>query len=128
MPVSSEYIDYVMEQLAPIGRIDKQRLFGGYGLSRDALQFALVSHNSLYFTVDDVTRPHYEQYGMPCFAYSTKHRHVSVRSYYEVPEEVLTDDELLREWVTQSLQVARRKTKSVKKRKVVKGTRRTQRK
>jgi len=85
------------------------RLFGGYALSRDGLQFAWVSGNTLYFTVDDLTRPQYEQRGMQYFAYLTARRRVQVRSYYEVPEEILTDEELLCSWVLQALEVAERK-------------------
>lgn len=120
MPVSSEYIGYVMEQLEPLGQVRKQRLFGGFALSRDGVQFALVIRNCLYFAVDDVTRPQYQRYGMQCFAYSTRKGQVQVRSYFEVPEEVLIDSEMLRAWVGQSLQVTQRKAKTTATKKAAK--------
>ena len=106
MAASAEYVDYVLELLEPLGRVKAARLFGGIGLSREAVQFALIMDNRLYFLVDDATRPKYEAAGMGPFAYDTKKRRVQVRSYYELPEDVLTDPDELRVWARESLRIA----------------------
>jgi DNA transformation protein len=106
---SAEYLEYVLELLAPIGPVKAARLFGGVGLSRGSVQFALIMDNRLYFVVDDATRPRYEAAGMESFAYDTKKRRVQVRRYYELPEDVLVDADLLRVWAQESLRIAARR-------------------
>lgn len=66
----------------------------------------MIMHNTLYFAVDEDTRKKYEQAGMQPFSYVTKKRWVQVRKYFELPEDVLTDPELLQLWANESIQVA----------------------
>lgn len=106
MTASSEYTEYVLELLEPIGPVRTGRFFGGVGISKASLQFAMIMGNSLYFAVDDDTRKKYEQAGMQPFSYMTKKGRVQVRKYYELPEEILTDAEQLRLWANESIQVA----------------------
>jgi DNA transformation protein len=109
--VSDEFTAYALEQLEAVGPVKAARFFSGTGLSRNGTQFAFVIGGSLYFVVDDETRQRYEAAGMQCFEYDTKKRRVQVRRYYEVPEEVLSDPESLREWANESLAVAARTAK-----------------
>lgn len=106
MSANAEYTEYVLELLAPIGPLRTSRFFGGVGLLRGSVQFAMIMGNSLYFVVDDNTRPKYEQAGMTSFSYTTRKGEVQVRRYFELPEEVLTDAEQLRLWVNESIRVA----------------------
>jgi len=106
MSVSNEYAEYVMELLEPIGRLHKARFFGGVALSHDGVQFAMLMDNSLYFVVDDSTRPNYEQRGMHAFSYLTKKGRIQIRKYFELPEAVLTDSEQVRQWAQASLRIA----------------------
>jgi len=106
MSASAEYTEYILEQLAPVGPLTTGRFFGGMGLSRGGVQFAMIMGNSLYFVVDDTTREKYAAAGMGCFSYLTKKRRVLVRKYFELPEDVLTDPEELRRWAKESMQVA----------------------
>lgn len=103
---SVEYTEYVLEMLEPIGPVRTGRFFGGVGVLSGSVQFAMVMGNSLYFVVDDSTRPKYEQAGMAPFSYITKKGRVQVRKYYELPEEVLTDPEQLRLWANESKRIA----------------------
>ena len=104
---SREYVDYLLDLLAPLGRLSSGRFFGGDSLKLDAVQFAMVMGNTLFFVVDDSTRANYEQKGMGCFWYHTKKKRVNVRKYYEVPAELIDDQNSLIEWARQSVQVAR---------------------
>ena len=106
MSASIEYTEYVLELLAPIGPLTTGRFFGGIGISRDAMQFAMIMGNSLYFAVDDTTREQYTAAGMACFSYLTKKGRVQVRRYFELPEEVLTDPAELRRWANEAMRVA----------------------
>lgn len=51
MPVSQEYLDYVLDLLSIVGPVTARRMFGGAGLYLKGLFFALVADDALYFTV-----------------------------------------------------------------------------
>ena len=106
MSPSSEYTAYILDLLAPIGPFTTSHFFGGVGLSRNGVQFAMIMGNSLYFVVDDTTREQYTAAGMACFSYLTKKGRVQVRRYFELPEEVLTDPAELRQWANEAMRVA----------------------
>lgn len=106
MSASTEYTDYVLEHLQALGRIETTTFFGGVGLLQDGKQFAMIMGNSLYFVVDDHTRPRYEQAGMTAFSYLTKKGRVQVRRYFELPEDVLTDAAILRIWAREAVLIA----------------------
>jgi len=111
MSASTEYTEYVLEQLAPIGALTTGRFFGGMGLARSGVQFAMIMGNSLYFVVDDTTREKYTTAGMTCFSYSTRKGRIQVRRYFELPEAVLTDPAQLQSWANEAIQVAGRTKK-----------------
>lgn len=107
MATNSEYANYLLEQLESIGAITMKRMFGGFCFTQHDLAFAILPDDTLYFVADDNTRPQYEAYGMPCFAYDTKHGRRQVRRYFAVPEEVVADSELLQVWAKIAIQAAR---------------------
>lgn len=115
MSASAEYTEYVLELLASVGPLTTGRFFGGVGISRHSVQFAMIMGNSLYFAVDDNTRKKYEAAGMSCFSYLTKKGRIQVRKYFELPEEVLTDPAQLRQWANESIQVADKAKKATNK-------------
>lgn len=111
MSASTKYTEYVLELLEPLGPLRTARFFGGVGLSIGNAQFAMIMGNSLYFVVDDNTRPKYEKAGMAPFSYLTKKGQVQVRRYFELPEEILTDTQALKLWAAESIKLAARDKK-----------------
>ena len=107
-----------MELLVPLGRVRTGRFFGGAGLSMGGVQFAMIMGNSLYFVVDDNTRPKYEKAGMAPFSYLTKKGRIQVRRYFELPEEILTDPPALKIWADESMQLAAKTKKTTRKKAV----------
>jgi DNA transformation protein and related proteins len=103
---SSDYIEFVKDQLAPLRGISTSRFFGGIGLSSEGTQFAMLMAGSLYFVVDDCTRPKYQKMGSSCFSYGTKNGRVEVAKYYAVPAELLEDQEQLVSLARESIRVA----------------------
>ena len=96
MSASEQYTAYVLELLEACGPIHASRFFGGKALSLESVQFAMIMGNTLYFAVDDTTRPRYEQAGMAPFSYSTRKGRIEVR----------TDPDQLRQWARQAVERA----------------------
>jgi DNA transformation protein len=103
---SNHYVEYLLEQLAPLRDVASKSFFGGVGLVSGDTQFAMVMGSVLYFVVDDATRPNYERMGSSCFSYDTKKRRVAVKKYYAVPAELIEDQDRLVALAKESIQVA----------------------
>jgi DNA transformation protein len=113
---SKKFIEFVLEQLDSLPRLSTNRFFGGVAVKSESIQFAMIMDGVLYFTVDDNSRPGYEQMGSRCFSYHTKNGRVSVRKYFEVPTELLEDEEQLVILARTALEVARKSKTSKKSR------------
>ncbi|MEK6322787.1 MAG: TfoX/Sxy family protein [Acidobacteriota bacterium] len=115
MPVSEEYLDYVVDQLGCIGEVVSKKMFGGVGLYRDGLFFGLIAGDMLYFKVDDENRRDYEAAGAKLFQPYGEESYSM--GYYEVPLDVLEDVDQLRVWARGAVGAAERKASSGKRRK-----------
>jgi DNA transformation protein len=110
MPVSDEFIDYVIDQLAGWADVSVRRMFGGAGLYADGVMFGLIADDIAYLKVDDSNRKEFERAASrPFNPYPDKARKVVVSSYYEIPVDVLEDRNQLAVWAERSLKIARRK-------------------
>ena len=105
MPKSNEYLEYVLEQLDRIGSVTANRMFSGIGLYQNDIFFALLFSDTLYFKVNDDSRPDYESRGMRRFQPYKDKPHLSF-TYYEVPAEVLEDRDELAVWARKAVQAA----------------------
>ena len=101
---SREFHDYVMHEVfAGIENITSRPMFGGYGIYRDGVFFALISGGSLYFKADDETKGEFERRGSRPFRYSAKGRGEVALSYWEVPADVLENRTELRDWIDRAI-------------------------
>jgi DNA transformation protein and related proteins len=80
-------------------------MFGGVGLYRDDVFFAIVSGDVLYFKVGDGNRADYETRRMRQFRPFRDKPQLSM-NYYEVPADILEDIEECAEWVQRAVEVA----------------------
>lgn len=115
--MSDDYTSYVLDcfTAARVGPVTRERLFGGSGLRIDGELFGVILRGTLYFVVDDQTRPRFVEAGMGPFTYSRKSAQRKIERWYEVPEDVLLDPADLRDWVNDALAAARRTAKPAKK-------------
>jgi DNA transformation protein len=108
MPAMSNkdgYLEWILEQLSGAGPISPRRMFGGTGLYRDDVFFAIISKDVLYFKVGDANRADYETRGMAQFRPFADKPHLSM-SYYELPADVLEDADEAAHWVRQAVTAA----------------------
>lgn len=86
---------FVFDQLADLRGMTARAMFGGYGLYHRAIFFGIIHKGRLYFKVTSATVPRYKEYGMKPFRPNPKQ---TLKSFYEVPIEVIEDTESLTEW------------------------------
>ena len=87
-------------------------MFGGVGVYAGDLFFALIDDDLVYFKVDDRNRPVFVDRGMGPFMPGGSGG--EVMQYYQVPEDVLEDPEMLGQWMDAAIDVARRKQRGKK--------------
>ena len=119
MPADSALIEHLTDVLRPLGGVAARRMFGGAGLFRDGVMFALVSDEVLYLKADVTTVPAFEAENLGPFTYGTKNGRRVLTSYWRAPDRLLDDDDEMRDWCRRAAdvgaQAARQKagTKSV---------------
>jgi DNA transformation protein len=99
------FVDFVIDQLHRIKGVRRRRMFGAYGLYCGEIFFAIVDEGRLYFKTDDTTSGRYKQHGMAPFHPSPE---VQLKKYFEVPVDILEDDEQLAEWAREAVDVGNR--------------------
>jgi DNA transformation protein len=92
VPLSSGFTDYVLELLQGVGRVEARRMFGGAGIYRDGVMFALLDDDAVYFRVDDELEADLKAQGSVPWVYSMK-RDGAVRDmgYWRMPETAADD-------------------------------------
>lgn len=108
-PERDTYLQFVLEQLAPVGgEITARAMMGGQTLYCDGIVFALIGHGALHLKADAENRPMFEARGLPAFQPDPKERPEAVLQYYLVPADVLEDREELARWAREAVHAGRR--------------------
>ena len=104
----SSFADYVVNDLlAGVEGVRARAMFGGYGVYKNDTMFAIIVEDELYYKVGDSNRKDFESRGSEPFQYLAKGKKRVTMSYWKLPAEVLDDRELLLDWTTKSLRVAK---------------------
>lgn len=108
MPTDPGFLAYVLEQLDGVGNVTSRAMFGGHGIYESGAIFAIVSSDStLYFKVDDETRPRFE---------ATESHQFARMPYWSVPADVLDNSDMLKVWTSDAIAVGHATAKAKKKR------------
>lgn len=108
MPVSDEFIDYVIEQLAIWADVSVRKMFGGAGLYYDSKMFGLIADDIAYLKVDDSNREDFVKAGSSSFNPFPEKAKTTVMPYYEIPADILENRDQLAVWAERSLSVAKK--------------------
>ena len=109
MGVSDEFVDYVVEQLSGWGKVSVRKMFGGAGLYREATMFAVLAEDIAYLKVDDSNRDDFLRAGSAPFEPYPDKIKTTIRTYYEIPADVLENPPELARWAQRSWLIARKK-------------------
>ncbi len=90
----------ILDRLATLGEVTSRPLFGGHGLYWRGVIFGLLFGGKLFLKVDERSRPDFEARGMGPFRPNERQ---TLRSYYEIPPNVLEDPEALLSWVREAI-------------------------
>ncbi len=95
--------DFLLDQLQLAGGLECRSMFGGYGLYSNGKIFGIVFKGRLYFKTNAATRSTYELRGMKPFRPNVRQR---LKSYYEVPADVIEDAPTLTDWAKGAIEMA----------------------
>ena len=87
--------DFVLDQLHPLGDVEARSMFGGNGLYHDGVFFGILWMGRLYLKTTEATRVEFVKRGMKPFRPNQRQ---TLKSYYEVPVEIIENREALEEW------------------------------
>ncbi len=93
MRSSKEFVAHVKDLLEEVPRVRVRAMFGGHGVFRDGLMFALVSDDQLYFRADGARGEALRLKGSAQFQPDMRGRKMSM-PYYRAPDVALDDPDL----------------------------------
>lgn len=108
MATSAGYLDFIKEQLADFGPVSVRRMFGGAGIFRDGLMFALIVDDTLYLKADATSQGDFEALGLSPFTYGKKDGKRTVMAYWRAPETCLDDRDEMTDWARKAFGAALR--------------------
>lgn len=107
MRVSDGFKTFVLDQLDELGDITPKAMFGGVGLYRRGMFFAIMAADVLYLKVDDTNRSDFERAGSKPFRPYGGDEPMTM-GYWAVPLEVLESAPELIAWAMKAVKVAQR--------------------
>jgi DNA transformation protein and related proteins len=99
--------DFILDQLAAMEDVEARRMFGGHGLYHDETFFGIIHNGRLYFKTNETTVREYRQRKMKPFRPSPKQ---TLKNYYQVPAEVIEDDDRLCQWAETAIECQKKKS------------------
>lgn len=99
--------DHLQDTFSSFGEVRVRRMFGGYGVFRDGVMFALVADDALYLKADDEIRGHFESLNLPRFSYDKQGKAISM-SYFLAPDVIYDDPVEAAVWADRSFRAALR--------------------
>ncbi|MFN0040290.1 MAG: TfoX/Sxy family protein [Burkholderiales bacterium] len=103
----NQFVQHLHEVFSGFGKITTRRMFGGWGIYRDGLMFALVADDTLYLKADAGNAPHFDALGLDNFEY-VKNGKAMKLSYRCAPDVMLEDREQAAIWARRAFDAALR--------------------
>lgn len=108
MAASDGFIEFLRDQLAPLGPIATRRMFGVTGLFCEGVMFGVMAEDALYLRVDDHNRTAFrEAEAYPPLSYEKQGRTIDL-SFWRVPDRLFDEPDELMDWARAGLAAAHR--------------------
>ncbi len=104
-PITDPFVLHACELLSCLGAVKVVRMFGGYGLSVDGMNLALIAWDTLYLKTNAETEPQWRAAGGQAFVYEAKGKPMKL-NYHTAPDEALESPALMVPWARLALQAA----------------------
>lgn len=98
--------DFILDQLQGLDKIEARRMFGGFGLYQDETFFGIVHKGKLFFKIDESTVDEYRKRKMKPFRPNARQ---TLKSYYQVPADVIEDADELCQWAARAIGCQKKK-------------------
>jgi DNA transformation protein len=108
MAARDSFIDFLRDQIAPLGPIAPRRMFGATGLFCEGVMFGVVAEDALYLRVDDHNRAAFkEAEDLPPLSYEKQGRTIDL-SFWRAPDRLFDEPDELVVWARAALAAAHR--------------------
>ncbi len=110
------FASYACELLSGLGPCVAKRMFGGWGISVDGMNVAIIAWDTLFLKTNAETEPQWLAVGAEPFVFEAKGKRMKL-NYHTPPAEALESPALMLPWARLALQAAvaaRRPAKRVK--------------
>jgi DNA transformation protein len=108
--------EHLEDLFAPLGGVTFRRMFGGLGIFRDAVMFAMVADDVLYLKIDAENEGSFEAEGCDPFVYSARGKETTM-SYRRLPERLYDEPDEFEKWAVAAFDAALRAKKPGRKKK-----------
>jgi DNA transformation protein len=103
--------DLLEELFAPLGGVAIRRMFGGLGVFKEGMMFALVADDVLFMKADEATQPAFEAEGCGQFVYDGMRGRTVTMPYWRLPDRLYDEPDQFRRWAVAAFEVALRTQK-----------------
>lgn len=105
------FANFIVEQMEAFGPVKARAMFGGFGISRDGLTFAIIISEQLYFKADAESKHEFVSRGLGPFTYEAKDNKRHSLNYFTAPAEVFDSPDAMAEWSRKAYACAVRNNK-----------------
>ena len=104
--MKDSFKDFVLDQLDGIPTLQCRAMFGGFGLYQEDAFFGIIFDDRFYLKTDEVSKKEFVRCGMKPFKPNPRQ---TLKTYYQVPDEILDDREQLIVWAQRASKLREKK-------------------
>lgn len=104
------FLNYIKDLLEPVGNITCRPMFGGYGIYKDGIIFAIIDDYELYVKASTEVAKIFEKAGSEQFSYQGRKGLVKM-CYWKVPSDIIDYKEKLIDWAKLAIKSAKESKK-----------------
>ena len=112
-----QQLRFILDVWEPISPLHVKRMFGGHGVFKDGLMFAIFIRGILYLKADKVSIEDFSKRSLRPFSYERSGKHGDIKtvelSYVEAPLDIYDDSDMALDWARKAIGAALRNKNKV---------------